>query len=96
MELVAHREAWQLDDEGPAAELASRLGAALGTGPTFDAPYWMEAPLWQQVCPTLVCGPSGGGLHSVDEWVDVRQVRAFAEALVATLSAAARPASVEA
>jgi acetylornithine deacetylase len=96
VELVAHREAWQLDDEGPAAELASRLGAALGTGPTFDAPYWREAPLWQQVCPTLVCGPSGGGLHSVDEWVDVRQVRAFAEALVATLSAAARPASVEA
>jgi hypothetical protein len=20
--------------------------------------YWLEAQLWQQVCPTLVCGPS--------------------------------------
>jgi hypothetical protein len=30
----------------------------LGTAPTFDAPYWLEAQLWQQVCPTLVCGPS--------------------------------------
>jgi len=49
----------------------------------FDAPYWMEAPLWQAVCPTLICGPSGGGLHAVDEWVDLRQVRAFAQALVA-------------
>jgi acetylornithine deacetylase len=45
----------------------------------------MEAPLWQQVCPTLVCGPSGGGLHAVDEWVDLRQVRALAGALVAVL-----------
>ena len=62
-----------------------RLGAELGTGATFDAPYWMEAPLRQQVCPTLVCGPAGGGLHAVDEWVDLRQVRAFATALVAVL-----------
>lgn len=85
VELVAHRDGWQLDKTGPAADLAARLGDALGTGPTFDAPYWMEAPLWQQVCPTLVCGPSGGGLHAVDEWVDLRQLRSFASALVAVL-----------
>ncbi len=84
-ELVAHRDGWRLDADGPAARLARRLGARLGTGPTFEAPYWMEAPLWQQVCPTLVCGPSGGGLHAVDEWVDLRQVRALASALVAVL-----------
>jgi len=85
-ELVACREGWRLDESGPAAELAARLGAELGTGPTFDAPYWMEAPLWQAVCPTLVCGPSGGGLHAVDEWVDLGQVRAFVTALAAVLS----------
>jgi acetylornithine deacetylase len=84
-ELVASRDGWRLDDAGPAADLAGRLGAELGTGPTFDAPYWMEAPLWQRVCPTVVCGPSGGGLHAVDEWVDLGQVRAFASALVAVL-----------
>jgi acetylornithine deacetylase len=84
-ELVAHRDGWRLDDSGPAADLAGRLGAALGTAATFDAPYWMEASLWQQVCPTLVCGPSGGGLHAVDEWVDLRQVRALAAALVEVL-----------
>jgi acetylornithine deacetylase len=84
-ELAAHRDGWRLDADGPAADLAARLGAALGTGPTFDAPYWMEAPLWQEVCPTVVCGPSGGGLHSADEWVDLRQVRALASALVAVL-----------
>ena len=42
------------------------------------------------VNPTLVCGPSGGGLNAVDEWVDLRQVRRFAEALVSTLDAPAR------
>jgi acetylornithine deacetylase len=86
-ELVSHRDAWQLDDAGTAAELARRLGDELGTGPTFDAPYWMEASLWQQLCPTLVCGPSGGGLHAVDEWVDLGQVRAFVPALMAVLAA---------
>ena len=84
-ELHAYREAWELDAEGPAADLAARLGGALGTRATFAAPYWMEAPLWQVVCPTLVCGPSGGGLHAADEWVDLKQVRAFAEALPGVL-----------
>jgi acetylornithine deacetylase len=87
VELVAHRDGWRLDQEGPAAALAERLGAALGTAATFDAPYWMEAPLWQQLCPTLVCGPSGGGLHAVDEWVDLGQVRALATGLIDVLSA---------
>ena len=85
-ELVAHRDGWRLDDAGPSADLARRLGDRLGTGPTFDAPYWMEAPLWQAVCPTLVCGPSGGGLHAVDEWVDVRQVRAYADGLTSAIA----------
>jgi acetylornithine deacetylase len=85
-ELIACRDGWRLDSSGPAADLAARLGAELGTGSTFDAPYWMEAPLWQQVCPTLVCGPSGGGLHAVDEWVDLSQVRAFTSALAAVLA----------
>ena len=84
-ELHAYREAWELDAAGPAADLAARLGGALGTSATFAAPYWMEAPLWQAVCPTLVCGPSGGGLHATDEWVDLRLVRAFAEALPGVL-----------
>ncbi len=84
-ELVAGRDGWRVDEAGTAAQLGTALGAHLGTGPTFDAPYWMEAPLWQQVCPTAVCGPGGGGLHAVDEWVDLRQVRAFTDVLVRVL-----------
>jgi len=86
VELVARREPWRVDEAGPAADLARRLSRELGTEATFDAPYWMEAPLWQQVCPTVICGPTGGGMHAADEWVDLRQVRAFADGLVRVLS----------
>ena len=88
VEPVVHRGGWRLDESGPAADLAARLGAALGSTATFDAPYWMEAPLWQALTPTLVCGPSGGGLHAIDEWVDLGQVRSFTRALVEVLSRA--------
>jgi acetylornithine deacetylase len=85
-DLIAARDGWRLDDTGPAADLAARLGEALGTEPTFDAPYWMEAPLWQAVCPTLICGPGGGGLHAIDEWVDLDQVLSFTTALITVLT----------
>ena len=84
--LVATRDGWRLASDGPAADLAARLGAALGTAATFDAPYWMEAPLWEAVCPAVICGPNGGGMHAIDEWVDLRQVRAFTTALVEVLT----------
>lgn len=87
--LVVAREAWRLDDAGPSAALAEALDTALAAEgveqpPPLDAPYWMEAPLWQAAgVPALVCGPAGGGLHAADEWVDLGQVRRFARALVA-------------
>ncbi len=84
-EAVAARPGWRMDADGPAATFAAALADGLGTGVTFDAPYWMEAPLWQQVCPTVVCGPGGGGLHAVDEWVDLRQVRRFTDVLESTI-----------
>ena len=58
------------------------------TGEPLAAPYWMEAPLFAAAgIPAVVCGPSGGGLHAVDEWVDLRQVRAYAAGLVAAFRA---------
>jgi acetylornithine deacetylase len=86
--LVVGRDAWRLDDTGPAAEFADRLDNALRdapgrTGAPFAAPYWMEAPLFAATgIPAVICGPSSGGLHAVDEWVDLRQVRAYATGLV--------------
>lgn len=86
--LVVARDAWQLQTSGAARTFATLLDEELAdvpgrAGGPFDAPYWMEAPLFEaHGIPALVCGPSGGGLHAVDEWVDLRQVRAFTQALV--------------
>lgn len=89
IEVLAQREPWRCDPVGPARQWGTALADGLGTGWDLDAPYWLEAPLWQRVCPTLVCGPSGGGLHSDDEWVDLDQLRSFTRVLIDTLG---RPA----
>lgn len=80
--LTLERDAWELDAGGPAAEFAQLLAASLAdAGPAparTGAPYWMESALWQAAgVPTVVCGPAGGGLHAVDEWVDLGQLRRF-------------------
>ncbi len=91
--LVVARDSWRLDDSGPAAKFAGLLDDALRnapgrTGEPLAAPYWMEAPLFAAAgIPAVVCGPSGGGLHAVDEWVDLRQVRAYAAGLVTAFRA---------
>ena len=47
----------------------------------------MESALWQAAgVPAVVCGPAGGGLHAADEWVDLAQVRAYADALASALT----------
>lgn len=79
---VVARSAWQLDSEGAGAEFADLLGAHLARAghpvARTGAPYWMESALWQEAgVPTVVCGPAGGGLHAVDEWVDLGQLRVF-------------------
>lgn len=92
--LVVAREPWRLDASGPAASLAASLESALKcTTPNspapqrFNAPYWMEAPLWQAAgIPALVCGPAGGGLHAADEWVDLDEVRRYAVALTCAIA----------
>ncbi|MGG5260811.1 M20/M25/M40 family metallo-hydrolase [Phycicoccus avicenniae] len=87
--LLVAREAWRLDAAGPAADLADALDEALGAAAPaepLEAPYWMEAPLWQAAgVPALVCGPGGGGLHAAEEWLDLTQLRAFTAALVAAV-----------
>lgn len=59
------------------ALLAAALPAAEAAPPArTGTPYWMESALWQASgIPTVVCGPAGGGLHAVDEWVDLALLR---------------------
>ena len=85
--LTHAREAWQADASGPAAEFTTLLGDALVAAGSKEPegvgePYWMESALWQEAgVPTVVCGPAGGGLHAIDEWVEVAQVERYAVAV---------------
>lgn len=85
--LTHARDAWQADASGAAAEFTNLLTDALRSDgapspATTGAPYWMESALWQAAgVPTVVCGPAGGGLHAVDEWVEVAQLERFAIAV---------------
>lgn len=86
------REAWEFDPKQTAgAALSEVLGGALVANgrpePRHVAfPYWMESALWEEAgVPTVVCGPAGDGLHAAEEWVDLAQVRAFADGLVSAI-----------
>ncbi len=49
-------------------------------------PTWMESALWQASgVPAVVCGPAGGGLHAVDEWVDLAQLRRYPVAVASAV-----------
>lgn len=79
---VIHRSAWQLAPTGASAALSAALS------PTRRGfPYWMESALWEEAgIPAVVCGPAGGGLHAVDEWVDLDQLRAYPGIVVGAVS----------
>lgn len=90
--LVLTRGAWEYDASSPGAALLSGtlaevLAGRIGRTPgQISAPYWMESALWQAAgVPTVVCGPGGGDPHTVEEWVDLDQVRGYAEALVGVI-----------
>lgn len=92
------REAWRYDPDDPAgaalsAALSGALGAHRGFPPESVAmPYWMESAMWEAAgVPTVVCGPSGDGLHAAEEWVDLAQVRSYADSLVQAIRAFCGP-----
>src|SRR5690606_27547102 len=84
---IVRRAPWQAAAAGASHEFGALLTAALTDDGRMPArrgfPYWMESALWEEAgIPTVVCGPAGGGLHAVDEWVDLGQRRAFPGAVV--------------
>lgn len=91
VELIGARDAWESDTSGAAVELTGLLDAALPAAGAaaprrVGYPYWMESALWQAAgIPSVVCGPAGGGLHAIDEWVDLDQLRRFPVALTTAL-----------
>ena len=80
------RQPFEVDSD--AAVVVAVAGAAetvTGRPPEIygDAP-WMDAALTQAAgIPTVVFGPSGGGAHAPEEWVDLGSVELCVDALAA-------------
>ncbi len=86
------RDAWQFDGSveagaALAGALAGALDATAGRAPAQVAfPYWMESAMWEAAgVPAVVCGPAGGGLHALEEWVELTQVRTYTHSLAKAL-----------
>jgi acetylornithine deacetylase len=53
--------------------------------PIAGVPFWTDAALLSAVgIPSLLLGPSGGGAHAVEEWVDISNVKTCADIYLAT------------
>jgi len=63
-----------------AAALHDELGAK---ATPCAAPWWTDAALIQAAgIPPVIVGPSGGGIHSIDEWVDLEGLARFERILL--------------
>jgi acetylornithine deacetylase/succinyl-diaminopimelate desuccinylase-like protein len=71
-----------LDREQPVVRAAVAAAAAvLGRAPVVRSDYgWMDSGILVEAgIPCVVLGPTGDGLHTADEWVDLESVDACAE-----------------
>lgn len=83
--LVLHREPFEVSsDEAIVQVMHSAFARHTGQLPTYrGAPYWMDAALLAGAgIPTVVFGPSGEGLHSPNEWVDLHSVQTCSSVLL--------------
>jgi acetylornithine deacetylase len=78
------RPPYEIDAAHPLPSvLASRARAAGCRAATIGMSFWTDAAvLGAAGIPSVLFGPTGAGLHSVDEWVDLESVRQCRDALV--------------
>jgi acetylornithine deacetylase len=82
---VVAREPVLLDRDEPVVRAAVDAAAAvLGRPPVVRSDYgWMDSGLLVEAgIPCVVLGPTGDGLHTADEWVDLESVDRCAEMFV--------------
>jgi acetylornithine deacetylase len=79
------REPMLIGQDAPIAQaVAVALRGELGCDPDVcAAPWWTDAALIQAAgIPAVIVGPPGGGIHAVDEWVDVEGLARFERILL--------------
>src|SRR5690606_5033625 len=73
--------------DAPIVQVVERhLTRRLGHAPAHvGATFWTDAALLAEAgIPTVVLGPTGQGLHSAEEWVDLRSLADLANVLAAS------------
>jgi acetylornithine deacetylase len=81
------RNAFEVDAEAPVVQsLAAGITAVLNQPPVHTgATFWTDAAILSAAgIDTALIGPSGGGLHSAEEWVEVQSVFDLAHILAET------------
>lgn len=85
---VMHRFPYEISPEAEIVKIVSESAEqVLKKKPAFIGHHWWEdsALIADTGCETVIIGPVGNGLHSHEEWVDIRSVLKLVEIL--TLSA---------
>ncbi|MCH7783170.1 ArgE/DapE family deacylase, partial [candidate division KSB1 bacterium] len=80
-----YRNAYEIAPEAPIAEtVANAASKVTGKPPQFTGhTAWMDSALFAEAgIETVIIGPTGAGLHSSEEWVDIQSVVDLAEILV--------------
>jgi acetylornithine deacetylase len=81
------RAPFGIDEDAPIVQTVARhLSQRLGRTPAHvGAPFWTDAALLAEAgIDTVLLGPTGQGLHSAEEWVDLQSVVDLAAVLAAT------------
>ena len=80
-----YRNAYEIAPEAPIAETVAKAASKVtGKPPRFTGhTAWMDSALFAEAgIETVIIGPTGAGLHSSEEWVDIQSVVDLAEILV--------------
>jgi acetylornithine deacetylase len=81
------RSPLETPEDAAVVQAVSHAGASvLGRPPELaGVAYWTDAAtLWAAGIPSVLFGPSGGGAHAVEEWVELDSVTACAEVYLET------------
>ncbi|KAF4219088.1 hypothetical protein CNMCM5878_003943 [Aspergillus fumigatiaffinis] len=84
VKITLSQPAFHISSEHPFIALTRQvIEQKIGHPPTLSgAPYWTDCGLLSaHGIPSLLWGPSGGGLHAEEEWVDIHSITHVTEAL---------------
>jgi acetylornithine deacetylase len=78
------RSPYEVDPAHPLPQGMIRAAAAVGcTSPTIGMSFWTDAAILGGAgIPSVLFGPTGAGLHGLEEWVDIQSVCTCRDALV--------------